>query len=69
VWRAAALATEVGFILRAFVGAKPAKPCSRLLKGRDGKFNTHSEKSETEVSSSGPRPIVPVGRPLGPLSP
>jgi hypothetical protein len=37
--------------LRAFVGARPAKPCLRLLKGRDGKFKTHSEKSETGVSS------------------
>jgi hypothetical protein len=44
-WRAAAPATEAGFVLRAFAGAKPAKPCLRLLKGRDGKFKTHSEKN------------------------
>jgi hypothetical protein len=49
--RTAAPAAEAGFILRAFVGARPAKPCLRLLKGRDGKFKTHSEKSETGVSS------------------
>jgi hypothetical protein len=34
------------------VGAKPAKPCLRLLKERDGKFKTHSEKTETGVSSN-----------------
>ena len=50
-WRAAAPTSEAGFILRAFVGARPAKPCFCLLKGRDGKFNTHIEKSETGVSS------------------
>jgi hypothetical protein len=32
------------------VGARPAKPCLRLLKERDGKFKTHSEKTRTEVS-------------------
>jgi hypothetical protein len=72
-WRAAAPAAEAGFVLRAFVGARPAKPCLRLLKGRDGKFKTHSKKSETGypriLTRSGPRPIVPMGRPLGPLSP
>jgi hypothetical protein len=50
-WRAAAPAAEAGFVLRAFVGARPAKPCFLLLKGRDGKFKTHSEKGETGVSS------------------
>jgi hypothetical protein len=50
-WRAAAPAAEAGFVLRAFVGARPAKPCFHLLKGRDGKFRTHNEKSETGVSS------------------
>ena len=50
-WRATAPATEAGFVLRAFVGARPAKPCLRLLKERDGKFKTHSEKTKTEVSS------------------
>jgi hypothetical protein len=50
-WRAAAPTAEAGFVLRAFVGARPAKPCLCLLKERDGKFKTHSEKTETEVSS------------------
>jgi hypothetical protein len=51
-WRAVALAADAGFVLRAFAGARPAKPCLRLLKGRDGKFKTHSEKkTETGVSS------------------
>jgi hypothetical protein len=49
-WRATAPAAEAGFVLRAFVGARPAKPCLRLLKERDGKFKTHSEKTRTEVS-------------------
>jgi hypothetical protein len=39
-WRAAAPAAEAGFVLRAFLGARPAKPCLRLLKERDGKFKT-----------------------------
>jgi hypothetical protein len=55
------------------VGARPAKPCLRLLKERDNKFKTHNERTKAEVSSvltrSGARLIVPVGRPLGPLSP
>ena len=50
-WRAAAPAAEAGFILRAFVGARPAKPCLRLLKERDGKFKIHNEGTKTEVSS------------------
>jgi hypothetical protein len=50
-WCAAAPAAEAGFVLRSFVGARPAKPCLRLLKERDGKFKTHSEKTKTEVSS------------------
>jgi hypothetical protein len=50
-WRAAAPAAEAGFVLRTFLGARPAKPCLRLLKERDGKFKTHSEKTETRVSS------------------
>jgi hypothetical protein len=33
------------------VGARPAKPCLRLLKERDGKFKTHNERTKTEVSS------------------
>ena len=50
-WRAATPAAEVGPVLRAFVGARPAEPCLRLLKEREGKFKTHNEKTETEVSS------------------
>jgi hypothetical protein len=50
-WRAAAPAAEAGFVLRAFVGARPAKPCLRLLKERDGKFKAHNERTKTEVSS------------------
>jgi hypothetical protein len=72
-WRAVAPATEVGFVLRAFLGARPAKPCLSLLKERDGKFKTHSGKKPKQgypqiLTRSGPRPIVAVGRPLGPLS-
>jgi hypothetical protein len=48
VWRAAAPAAEAGFVLRAFVGARPAKPCFRLLKERDGKFKTHGEKNRNK---------------------
>jgi hypothetical protein len=52
-WRAATPAAEAGPVLRAFVGARPAKPCLRLLKEREreSKFKTHSEKTKTEVSS------------------
>jgi hypothetical protein len=50
-WRTAASAVEAGPVLRAFVGARPAKPCLQLLKEREGKFKTHSEKTKTEVSS------------------
>jgi hypothetical protein len=50
-WRAAAPAAEAGPILRAFVGARPAEPCLRLLKERESKFKTHNEKTKTEVPS------------------
>jgi hypothetical protein len=50
-WRAIAPAVKAGFVLRAFVGARPAKPCLRLLKERESKFKVHSEETETEVSS------------------
>jgi hypothetical protein len=33
------------------VGARPAEPCLRLLKEREGKFKKHSEKTKAEVSS------------------
>jgi hypothetical protein len=72
-WRAVAPGAEAGFVLRAFVGARPAKPCLRLLKERESKFKAHSEKPKQRypqiLTRSGARPIVPVGRPLGPLSP
>jgi hypothetical protein len=50
-WRAAAPAAEAGFVLRAFVGARPAEPCLRLLKERDDKFKTHNERTKIEVPS------------------
>jgi hypothetical protein len=33
------------------MGARPAEPCLRLLKGRKGKIKTHSEITETGVPS------------------
>jgi hypothetical protein len=50
-WRAATPAAEAGPILRAFMGARPSKPYLRLLKERESKFKTQSEKTKTEVSS------------------
>jgi hypothetical protein len=50
-WRAATPAEEAGPVLRAFVGARPAEPCLRLLKGRKGKIKTHSKITETGVPS------------------
>jgi hypothetical protein len=50
-WRAAAPAEEAGPVLRAFVGARPAEPCLRLLKGRKGKIKTHRKTTETRVPS------------------
>ena len=46
------LAAEAGPVLRAFMGARPAGPCLRLLKKRESKFKTHNEKTKTEVSSN-----------------
>jgi hypothetical protein len=46
-WRAATPAEEAGPVLRAFVGARPAEPCLRLLKGRKGKIKTHRKMTET----------------------
>jgi hypothetical protein len=34
-WRAAAPAAEAGSVLRAFMGARPAKPCLHLLKEKE----------------------------------
>jgi hypothetical protein len=50
-WRTVAPAVEASLILRAFVGARPAEPCLSLLKEREARFKTHSEKTEAEVSS------------------
>jgi hypothetical protein len=50
-WRAAAPVAKAGLVLRAFMGARLAEPCLRLLKEREGKFKTHSDKTEAEVSS------------------
>jgi hypothetical protein len=55
-WRAATPATEAGPVFRAFEGVRTAEPCLRLLKGRRGKFKTHSEITETEVPSD-PYPL------------
>jgi hypothetical protein len=51
-WCAVAPAAEAGPVLRAFVGARPAKPCLRLLKERERASSRHtSEKTKAEVSS------------------
>jgi hypothetical protein len=73
-WRAATLAAEANTVLRAFLGARPAEPCLRLLKGRDKARSGHTEKEPKQrypqiLTRSKPRPIVPAGRPLGPRSP
>jgi hypothetical protein len=74
VWRSAALAAKAGAVLRAFLGARPAEPCLRLLgeKGKAGSGHTRKELGHRYphiLTRSGPRPIVPAGRPLGPRSP
>jgi hypothetical protein len=73
-WRAAALGVEAGPVLRAFVGARPAEPCLRLLKEREGVSSRHTEKKPKQrypqiLTRSGARPTVLAGRPLGPRSP
>jgi hypothetical protein len=72
-WHAVAPAAEAAFVLRAFVGARPAKPCLRLLKERESKFKAHNKRPKQRypqiLTRSGARPIVYVGRPLRPLSP
>jgi hypothetical protein len=50
-WRAAAPAEEAVLVLRAFVGARLAEPCLRLLKGRKGKIKIHRKMAETRVPS------------------
>jgi hypothetical protein len=73
-WHAAAPAAEASTVLRALRGARPAEPCLRLLKRRDKAGLGHTEKEPKQrypqiLTRSGPRPIVPVGRPLRPRSP
>jgi hypothetical protein len=70
-WRDAALAADADTVLRAFRGAKPAEPCLRLLKGKGKAGSGHTEKEPKQrypqiLTRSGPMPIVPAGRPLGP---
>jgi hypothetical protein len=60
--------------LKGLPGGRPAEPCLRLLKGRDKAGSGHTEKEPKQrypqiLTRSGPRPIVPAGRPLGPRSP
>jgi hypothetical protein len=73
-WRAAAPAAEAGPVLRAFMGARPAKPYLRLLKERERASSRHTVKKPKQrypqiLTRSGARPIVLAGRPLGPRSP
>jgi hypothetical protein len=73
-WRRATLAAEAGTILRAFLGARAAEPCLRLLGGKCKAGSGHTKKEPGHrypqiLTRSGPRPIVPAGRPLGPWSP
>jgi hypothetical protein len=72
-WRAAAPAAEAGFILRAFVGARPAGPYLRLLKRETASSRHTVEKPKQRypqiLTRSGARPIVPAGKPLGPRPP
>jgi hypothetical protein len=73
-WRDAAPAAEAVPVLRAFVGARPAEPCLRLLKERERESSRHIEKKPKQkypqiLTCSGARPIVPAGRRLGPQSP
>jgi hypothetical protein len=72
-WHAAVPAAEAGPVLRAFVGARPAKPCLRLLKERERASSRHTVKKPKQrypqiLTRSGAKPIVPAGRPLGPRS-
>jgi hypothetical protein len=46
-WHGAALDAEAGTVLRAFLGARPAEPCLRLL-GRKGKAGSEHTKKEPE---------------------
>jgi hypothetical protein len=50
-WHVVAPDEEVGPVLRAFMGARPAKPYLRLLKGRKGKIKIHRKMTESRVPS------------------
>jgi hypothetical protein len=45
-WRAAAPDAEPSPVLRAFLGARPAEPCLRLLKEREKARSRHTEKNQ-----------------------
>jgi hypothetical protein len=73
-WCAAAPSAEASPVLRAFLGARPVEPCLRLLKEREKARSRHTEKKPKRrypqiLTRSGPRPIVPAARPIGPRSP
>jgi hypothetical protein len=70
-WCTATPATEASPVLRAFLGARPVEPCLRLLKERAR--SRHIEEKPKQrypriLTRSGPGPIVPARRPLGPRS-
>jgi hypothetical protein len=70
----ATLAAEADAVLRTFRGARPVEPCLRLLGGKGKAGSGHTKKEPGQrypqiLTHSGPRPIVPVGRPLEPRSP
>jgi hypothetical protein len=53
---------------------RPAEPCLRLLGGKGEAGSGHTKKEPEQrypqiLTCSGPRPIMPAGRPLGPRSP
>jgi hypothetical protein len=73
-WHGVALAAEASAVLRAFRGARPAEPCLRLLRGKDKARSGHTKEELKQgcpqiLTRSGPRPIVPAERPLGPRPP
>jgi hypothetical protein len=70
-WCAAAPAAETSPVLRAFLGARPVELCLHLLKEGEKTRSRHTEEKPKQrypriLTHSGPGPIVPVGRPLGP---
>jgi hypothetical protein len=50
-WCAVAPDEEASPVLRAFVGARPAEPCLRLLKGRKGEIKIHIKMTESKAPS------------------